>query len=216
MKIFNKIIRKLVIIMMLLGSAGMVSTFQPENTVQADRTAKAKKSKKVKKNKKKSTKLKLDSTKSKKTKKKRLKVKSKIPVTTAYIGIRDPNLHQDVIDAINAWNSTKAVAIVVVNRPGKAYIKITSGYYGNTGWAGETYTNLGGANTPSEIFINTYYTSQVDQRDRRIVIEHELGHALGLNHIDSRPSVMNSVLDINSSGYEIQPEDIAALKALYK
>lgn len=40
------------------------------------------------------------------------------------------------------------------------------------------------------------------------------GHAIGLDHIDGQPSVMNSAISPDRS-YSIQPVDVAAVKATY-
>lgn len=223
----NKLFRKVILILMLVGAASFsVETQLPtayasvkKSQKKAKTNKKARRVKKTSKKKhKKITKIRLDKKKHK-TKKASVKIVTNIPVTTAYVGISDPILYQDTLDAINAWNQTKAVAIVPVKKPSQAYIQITSGNYGNTGWGGETLTNLGGAHTPSKVYINTYITSRLAKRERLVIIEHELGHALGLNHIDDRPSVMNSVLNIGdgtTGGYLIQPDDILFLKALYR
>lgn len=225
---FNKLFRKVILVLMLVGATGFSIETQTTSAYasvkKSQKKAKiSKKARRVKKPSKKKhikvTKIRLDKKKHK-AKKATVKVVSKVPLTTAYISIPDQSLYQDTLEAIKAWNDTGAIIILPVKNPRQAYIKITSGNYGNTGWGGETLTNLGGAHTPSMIYINTYLTDQLAQRDRLIVIEHELGHALGLNHINDRPSVMNAVLNVNgdgtSSGYPIQPGDVAAIKALYQ
>lgn len=44
--------------------------------------------------------------------------------------------------------------------------------------------------------------------------EHKLGHAIGLEHNDSQPSVMNSAVT-DQRAYTIQQCDIDAVKAIY-
>ncbi|NRO46648.1 matrixin family metalloprotease [Lactobacillus helveticus] len=44
--------------------------------------------------------------------------------------------------------------------------------------------------------------------------EHELGHAIGLNHNDTEPSVMNPAVS-DENAYTIQKCDIEAVKRIY-
>lgn len=46
------------------------------------------------------------------------------------------------------------------------------------------------------------------------IAEHELGHAIGLMHDDSQPSVMNSAISPDRA-YLIQSCDIMTVKAIY-
>lgn len=59
-----------------------------------------------------------------------------------------------------------------------------------------------------DVIINRRLTNF---KERSITVAHELGHALGLPHIDTRPSVMNS------GNLTVQPlaEDVTALTAIW-
>jgi hypothetical protein len=54
--------------------------------------------------------------------------------------------------------------------------------------------------------------SQFDRKDsrRRLLRTHELGHALGFNHVESRPSVMNPVV-----GSDVTPFDRTAIRIAF-
>lgn len=66
-----------------------------------------------------------------------------------------------------------------------------------------------------KVKLNTYYLTENNYGYSyyRIVYtaEHELGHAIGLDHDDSQQSVMQS----SGSYYGIQPVDIENVKKLY-
>lgn len=121
-----------------------------------------------------------------------------------------------VQDAINAWNATGVVKLIVIKSPANAYLTIKNGNYGNTSWAGETTTRQSSTGKRSaEILLNNFYDAYLSYQSQVNVAEHELGHAIGLNHIDSQPSVMNSAISPDRS-YPIQPIDIETVKAIYR
>jgi predicted Zn-dependent protease len=70
-----------------------------------------------------------------------------------------------------------------------------------------------------DIYLNDFYPTRQTALLSRVVIEHELGHALGLPHSESPRSVMSYSYD---PGYNIgrwrgvlQPVDVNALASLY-
>ena len=72
-----------------------------------------------------------------------------------------------------------------------------------------------------EIFESSILLSPEIEGERllRSVVLHELGHSLGLPHIEAEGAVMFPVLnrsnDCASCPQELQPDDIAAIQALY-
>lgn len=211
--------------MLLGGFASSAPVVNPTSPVEAATKIKAKTKKKTpkkstKKKAKKVPKLKVDSSKNKKDKAVKFVKKSKknqIPTATVFIYIKrsDPN-YQTVQDALKAWNDTKAIKFKQVSSYQKAQIIVTAHDYGETSWAGLTEM----PDTPrgylygSVVYLNNYYLRQSTQEVALSVAEHELGHAIGLQHNDSQPSVMNSSVT-EENAYTIQPCDIAAVKAIY-
>lgn len=208
----KKLLKKIIVLTMLLGSIGTTAeVIQPEATVQA-----AKKTKKhSRKSRVKKSKLRVDSR--KKGKKRKLKRKKNlIPWANVYINSNDNSAdYRATVNAINAWNNTKTVKFRIVNNPSYAYITVNHANYGRVPWAGEEITRKSSKGViRSEIRLNDYYMAMVDEQVQIDVAEHELGHSMGLQHLDGQPSVMNTVLNPEQA-YSIQPVDIATVKALY-
>lgn len=67
----------------------------------------------------------------------------------------------------------------------------------------------------AQVKLNTYYLQNSDYNYsyQRVVntAEHELGHAIGLQHVNNQ-----SVMYPAGSYYSIQQQDINAVRALYK
>lgn len=235
MKRLNQFFKKLIVLTMLLGSVGTIELTQPNTPVEAaqaqhKKTAKkAKKAKRSKKSKKVKTKtkakkkpakkIKIDSSKKSKSIKQAAVKTNKDQTPTAnvfiYLNQDSPN-YRLVQNAMQAWNDTKAFRFKQVNNINRANIVVTSGNYGNTSWAGLTSM----ANVPrgwlygSTVYLNDYYINQVNPNIALAVAEHELGHAIGLNHNDTQPSVMNSAIS-DQNAYTIQQCDIDAVKQIY-
>ncbi|MUM59489.1 matrixin family metalloprotease [Streptococcus suis] len=137
---------------------------------------------------------------------------------TVYIETQNPTFVAAYETAIANWNATGAFTFVMTSDPNQADIIATEMNDGNTQAAGE-------ANSTTNLLTNYYSSVTVclssfyllnDQygydMDRIIhTAEHELGHAIGLDHEDSQTSVMESA----GSNHGIQQADIDAVLALY-
>ena len=111
---------------------------------------------------------------------------------------------------MNAWNDTKAINFKQVTDYRKANIIVNAGNYSNTGWAGITQLPA----VPRGYLYGSIILGSSKSRNCIVCAEHELGHAIGLEHNDSQPSVMNSAIT-DQRAYTIQQCDIDAVKALY-
>lgn len=120
--------------------------------------------------------------------------------------------------AIANWNATGAFTLVLTTDPSQADIIATEMNDGNTQAAGEansTTNLLTNYYSSVTVRLNSYYLLNDEygyDMDRIIhTAEHELGHAIGLDHDDSQTSVMESA----GSNHGIQQADIDAVVALY-
>lgn len=137
---------------------------------------------------------------------------------TVYIASTDSTLVSAYQEAITAWNNTGAFTLNLVSDKESANIILTNQSDNSSQAAGETKTTtdaLTNRITHADVYLNSYYllNDAYGYSQERIVntAEHELGHAMGLEHNDSQASVMQSA----GSYYSIQATDIAALQKLY-
>lgn len=137
---------------------------------------------------------------------------------TVYIETQNPTFVAAYETAIANWNATGAFTLVLTTDPNQADIIATEMNDGNTQAAGEansTTNLLTNYYSSVTVRLNSYYLLNEEygyDMDRIIhTAEHELGHAIGLDHDDSQASVMESA----GSNHGIQQTDIDAVVALY-
>lgn len=137
---------------------------------------------------------------------------------TVYIETQNPTFVAAYETAIANWNATGAFNLVLTTDPNQTDIIATEMNDGNTQAAGEansTTNLLTNYYSSVTVRLNSYYLLNEEygyDMDRIIhTAEHELGHAIGLDHDDSQASVMESA----GSNHGIQQADIDAVVALY-
>ena len=135
-----------------------------------------------------------------------------------YIQSTDETLVTAYKEAITNWNNTGAFIFTFTDDASTADIIATDYSDANSQAAGlaDSQTNVvTNRITHVEVKLNRYFLLNPDfgYTHKRIVntAEHELGHAIGLDHDDSKASVMQSA----GSYYGIQQTDIDRVHALY-
>lgn len=136
---------------------------------------------------------------------------------TVYINLSNNTLYQATLTGLRAWNNTGAFNFKTTNNKKDAQIIVEAMDKSNTNAAGLTdteYNSLTGHLLHATVRLNSFYllNPQYNYSYDRIVntVEHELGHAIGLNHENGV-----SVMYPQGSFYTIQPTDINNVKKLY-
>lgn len=140
------------------------------------------------------------------------------PSATVYINIKNnPELHKAMTQAIQNWNRTRVFRFREVKSAANANIiarDIDTNTTTAAGVTSTTYNPLTGHLLTANIALNRYYlqSKTYDYSYQRVLntAEHELGHAIGLQHARNT-SVMQPV----GSWYSIQVQDINAVRSLY-
>ena len=141
------------------------------------------------------------------------------PKATAkvYIGVKQTDLYNATVNAMAAWNQTGAFTFKQTKNKKNAQIVVVANSKNNEATGLTTYKYLSHTNRlySAQVALNTYYLENdyYNYTQARIVntVEHELGHAIGLDH---RTGV--TVMYPTGSIYTIQPKDIKLVKKIYK
>lgn len=136
---------------------------------------------------------------------------------TVYIDIDDSTLYNAFVSAIKQWNNTGAFTFKIVNDKKDADIvgKLMENDDGTAGTTDTTTDEQTKRIIKATVYLNRYYleSATYGYSEQRIVntAEHELGHAIGLDHTDEV-----SVMQPAESYYTIQPRDVDVVKKLYQ
>lgn len=135
---------------------------------------------------------------------------------TVYVDTGNSTLNAATISAMSQWNRTGAFNFQQTTDKKHAQIVVKS-MDSNDDAAGTTQTltsSMTGQIEHATVFLNNHYLLDPNYgySEERIVntAEHELGHAIGLNH-----SNQVSVMQPAGSFYTIQPGDVAKVNQLY-
>lgn len=136
---------------------------------------------------------------------------------TIYINTGNATLDSAAQSAMQQWNQTGAFTFRPVNTRQQAEIVVSAMDNDQTNAAGLTKTSSNSLNNHfvhANVYLNQRYLLDPDYGyDQQRIIntaEHELGHAIGLDHTNHV-----SVMQPAGSFYTIQPTDVQAVKKLY-
>ncbi len=98
-------------------------------------------------------------------------------------------------------NSTEAITIHLMDK--------TS----NEGYDGYTNLSYDQNGKIKKAFIRIYNVDELNNVQLKLIIRHELGHALGLGHTNSKTDLMQSIIDMNYNAISLL--DLKALARIY-
>ncbi|MEE8181103.1 MAG: matrixin family metalloprotease, partial [Nitrosopumilaceae archaeon] len=99
-------------------------------------------------------------------------------------------------------NSTEAITIHLMDK--------TS----NEGYDGYTNLSYDQNGKIKKAFIRIYNVDELNNVQLKLIIRHELGHALGLGHTNSKNDLMQSIIDMNYNAISLL--DLKALAHIYE
>ncbi len=136
------------------------------------------------------------------------------PSATININNNSPAVRTIWLNAIRAWNQTGAFTFNLSSRSDAQVTAQTNTALGNN-YAGLTKITINSnglimhvISTLNPQLMATFHYTPTQEIN---VAEHELGHAIGLNHSPNRDSVMYA----SNRFYGIQPADIQSVRDLY-
>lgn len=136
---------------------------------------------------------------------------------TIFINMNNNVLQQSMEEAVQAWNRTGVFKFEIVKNRQQADIVATTSNNSDNQAAGLTemsVSTMSGYFTGGHIYLNKAYLLNpvYNYSHERIVntAEHELGHAIGLNHNNAQ-----SVMQPSGSFFTIQNVDIQSVNNLY-
>lgn len=130
----------------------------------------------------------------------------KIDLTNALDQLTDGTIKSFSSTVVEPARAGDAVKVV---RPGQIVVARYRGVQTKTGNLGYGGRLTHGANiVAAAVMLDAAFDAKSDQR--QLLRTHELGHALGYNHVESRPSVMNARV-----GSSITEFDRAAIRAAF-